>query len=146
MPDFTLEIRVAQQKDKADIETILEICELDSRDLKTEDFLIICDSQKTLGCIRHKMYAGNIVEICSWGVLPEYRQRGLGKQLLKEKIRILKEKKYTDIYVVTAEEKYFIGSGFLRIPNPPDVIQEKIEWCTIHLPYPLPYFAMKLLH
>jgi len=139
-----LEIRAAKPNDKPQIENILRICELDSRNLKVEDFLVIHNFQQIAGCIRHKIHSGNIAEICSWGVLPEFRQRGLGRQLLKEKIRELKEKKFSDIYVITVEEKYFTGSGFLRDAHPPRVIQEKIDWCTIHLPYPLPYFAMKL--
>lgn len=126
-----------------DILHVLEVCELDNRDIVPESFLIAKVDEKVIGCIRHKFHDENTVEICSLGVLPNFRGKGIGKALLKKKLNELINKNIRPIYVVTVDDRIFVPLGFKHDSNPKTAVQNKIKWCEKHLPVEKEYFAMK---
>jgi N-acetylglutamate synthase-like GNAT family acetyltransferase len=127
----------------ADIMHVLEVCELDSREMIPENFFIATVDEKVIGCIRHKIHDENTVEICSLGVLPDFRSKGIGKALLSKKLNELIQKNIQPVYVVTVDDRIFVPFGFKHDSNPKMAIKNKIQWCEKHLPVDKEYFAMK---
>lgn len=138
-------IERANGSNLTDIIHVLEVCELDNREIVPENFFVATVDEKVVGCIRHKTHNENTAEICSLGVLPDFRSKGIGKALLKKKLNELISKNIRTIFVVTVDDRIFVPFGFTYEPKPENGIRSKILWCKEHLPVEKEYFAMKYI-
>ncbi|MCX8079808.1 MAG: GNAT family N-acetyltransferase [Bacteroidia bacterium] len=147
MKDFgAYKVCRANADEMPEILKILSICELDARDCKPENFLLAKIGENIVGCIRHKIHPDGVAEICSLGVLPEFRNRGIAKCLFNEKLNELLEQGIKEIYLITIDEKFFLPFGFEIKYKLPYFIEQKLNWCKEHLPVVQPYFAMGHAH
>ena len=92
------------------------------RDNKKSDFLFtVWDDKKLVGM-------GRIVEdgvMCMFydiGMHPDYQNRGIGKHIMKNLIKFVKNKKYASIVLFGWEKNpnnipFYENFGFVRVPN-----------------------------
>lgn len=99
---------------------------LDDIDLKREQFLVAKVGTKVIGFGRIKVYP-DALELCSLGVLPEYRGRGIGKELVNE---LIKKANRQAIFVVCIIPDFFRRFGFEATHIYPDSLKVKINYCT----------------
>ncbi|HSH67467.1 MAG TPA: GNAT family N-acetyltransferase [Bacteroidia bacterium] len=113
--------------------------ELDNRELKKEEFCSAFRDQLLLGFGRLRKHS-DCIELCSLGVIPSYRNQGIGKAITAELIR----KTPNPIYLVCIIPSFFKPFGYREITTYPSAIQQKIDYCNQSLPVPEPYVAMCL--
>lgn len=110
------EIRNAKQADIRDIKKLLSFYALDTVKVEKNlpEFKIAEKDGKMVGCAC--LDAGDIVELRSIAVLPSYRNKGIGSQLVKAVLERAAE--ITDIvYLRTTSPVFFERKGACRIEN-----------------------------
>jgi len=120
-----MEIRKAK---KADLPQIIELAEkydLDSEDMRAPEFMVAEDGGKIIGIGRLRKHE-DIYELCSLGVLEEYRKSGVGKELV---INLLKNAK-GEVYLATIIPDFFIQFGFKKVDQIPAAMVKKAHWCV----------------
>lgn len=98
---------------------------LDDIDLKSEQFLVAKVGTKAIGFGRIKVYP-DALELCSLGVLPEYRGLGIGRELVNE---LIKKANRQPVFVVCIIPDFFKRFGFKATPIYPDSLKPKINYC-----------------
>ncbi len=122
-----------------------EICaciskfELDDRELKREEFCAAYYNKQLLGFGRLRKHK-ECMEICSLGVLPPFRGKGIGKSIATALIK----KATTPVYVVCIIPDFFKHVGFKQVQTVPFSIQEKLIYCSDTLLVEETYVAMRL--
>ena len=100
--------------------------QLDYQDMREEQFIIAKNSNDIIGFGRLKNHSG-CTELCTLGVVTEYRGRGIGKALVNE---LIKKAEGKSIYVVCIIPAYFQKLGFEITEQFPDAIKRKHTLCT----------------
>ena len=80
------------------------------------------------------------IELCSLGVVTNYRRQGIGKAIVKELIK----KSSDSIHLVCIIPDFFTPFGFKIVEQYPNAIQNKLKYCTQELVVPETYVAMCL--
>jgi len=113
--------------------------ELDDRQLKKEEFLCAFDRENLLAFGRLREYK-DFSEICSIGVIPEMRAKGIGRQITQALI----QKSNVPIFLVTIIPEFFNALGFEYCDSYPNEIKEKLNYCRCSLIVAEEYAVMKL--
>lgn len=127
------------EKEFNKIRLLIAEFELDSRDLKKEQFIIALHNDELLGFGRLREHI-DCSELCSLGVVASYRKQGIGKAIVNKLIENSQKK----IYLVCIIPDFFEPFGFLKVEKYPPSIIAKIEYCTSDLKVPETYVAMLL--
>jgi N-acetylglutamate synthase-like GNAT family acetyltransferase len=130
-------IRSCDHEEFAEIKKYISEFELDDRGLEQEQFLIALIGNRMAAFGRVRTY-GSFSEVCSMGVLPEFRSMGLGKQMFG----ILAQKAAMPVYIVTIMPEYYAPFGFDHCNIYPEEIKEKLNYCTASLPVEEKYVVM----
>jgi N-acetylglutamate synthase-like GNAT family acetyltransferase len=80
--------------------TILDLIMLvkgDDRKLEPSQFLVACNNDQVVGCIRTVQAESDCKELASLVVLPQHRNKGLGSNLVQ---KILDKDKFRPLYLV----------------------------------------------
>ena len=117
---------------------ILEF-ELDDRELKKEQFCAAFNDVQLLGFGRLWQH-NDCIELCSLGVIPSHRNRGIGKAITTKLIETSKR----PIYLTCIIPHFFTPFGFETVTSYPYSIQEKLDYCRESLPVEETYVAMRL--
>lgn len=87
-------------------------------DSQISNFLVALDeNHKVVGCVGSKLYEA-CVEIISLQVIDGYQQRGLGRELLRRKVRELKKWRNLRIFALVTEaaaKSLFLPIGFIKV-------------------------------
>jgi ribosomal protein S18 acetylase RimI-like enzyme len=75
-------------------------------DVQNTIFLTACDSGKQIGFISIKINNEYTAEIFVMGILKEYHNKGIGKKLMNEGEKILRERNYKYLMVKTLGESH----------------------------------------
>ena len=113
--------------------------ELDDRALQPEQFLIAIINDKLAGFGRIREYA-ECAEMCSMGVLPEFRNKGVAKELTKALI----QKTAKPLYLVCIIPHFFENFNFKIVTTYPPELKNKLDYCTGELVVEETYVVMKL--
>ena len=108
------------------IQKLLSTYFLDMEDLDPEDFLLYEIDGKIIGCIsliKTKLHGGNIMEIHSIAVHPNFRGKGIGTKLGKHLLKKIENNAF-DFYVRTTVPRFFEKLNFVKIENS----EKKILW------------------
>ena len=120
------------------VEHYVDEMELDNRNLEGRQFLTMHNEQGLLvGFGRVREYRG-FSEMCSMGILPGERLKGLGKEMTGQMI----EKAKQPIYLVCIIPGFFEAFGFRICNQYPPEIMEKLNYCLDNLAVPEPYVVM----
>lgn len=120
-----MKLRNAQPSDMDNIYKIALKYDLDSNDMKAEDFIVAEENGSIIGFGRLWQH-DDAVELGTIGVVEEYRKKGVAKAIIKDLLGKTKE----NVYLTTLIPGYFEQFGFKRLTTPPpqSMIRKK-EWC-----------------
>jgi amino-acid N-acetyltransferase len=116
---------------------IAEFC-LDDNDLNPEQFLVAKMDSEVIGFGRLRAYS-DCFELCSLGVIPSFRRKGIGSALTEALI----QKSSASLYTVTIIPEFFSRFGFKVLQEFPIEIETKLKYCISALSVPEPYMVMK---
>jgi N-acetylglutamate synthase-like GNAT family acetyltransferase len=119
-------LRQALETDLKSINEAIHEMQLDATAIDYHQFIIAELNGEFAGFGRIKEY-NDSKELCSLGVLPKYRGKGISRLLIKE----LKTKAVIKpLHVVTIIPALFEKFGFKEIVNYPTSLIPKINYCT----------------
>ncbi len=133
-----MKIREPDKNDFLKIKMLIELFELDNRQLTKDQFLAASSQIGLIGFGRIKEY-GSCSELCSLGVIEPQRYKGVGKQVVKALI----EKAKSPLYLVCIIPEFFEPLGFTIVKKYPDELKDKLKYCTSELPVEETYVVMK---
>lgn len=137
MHTMSPQITACSKSDFEQIKNYIQKFELDNRELKASEFLVLHINEQLAGFGRVRAYS-NFYEMCSLGIITEQRQKGLGKLLVKA----LEQKATGPIYIVTIIPHYFTHFGFKICRHYPAEISNKLTYCEQGLPVEEKYVVM----
>ncbi len=100
----------------------IEQLQLDSLHLNHEQFIVAKYQERIIGFGRLRQYP-DALELCSLGVLPDYRNNGISRLLVSSLLDRAGEK---SVYVVCIIPDYFKKFGFAETTAFPESLKEKI--------------------
>lgn len=112
-------IRKAGRSDLPAIQRLLSTYFLDIEELKPEDFILVQEEGKVLGCaalIQCGSSEKEFLEIHSIAVHPNFRGKGVGSRLVNHLISTSLGQD-AELYVKTTAPVFFEKLGFVRIPD-----------------------------
>ena len=92
--------------------------------MEGDDAWLAEERDRTAGIVALKKHA-DCDELVSLGVDPEYRDRGLGRRL----VRALLEAAPGDVFLATVIPDFFERCGFKGAPSPPAGMAKDPAWC-----------------
>ncbi|MBK6833112.1 MAG: GNAT family N-acetyltransferase [Bacteroidetes bacterium] len=126
MKDCGTIIRKAEESDFTNLSVAIKEMQLDDTSMDYHQFIIAELNGEFAGFGRIKEY-NDAKELCSLGVLPKYRGKGISRLLIKE----LKTKAVIKpLHVVTIIPALFKKFGFEEIIKYPTSLLPKINYCT----------------
>ncbi|MBA3704513.1 MAG: GNAT family N-acetyltransferase [Bacteroidetes bacterium] len=134
-----LSFKTPTDQEFQDICNYIHEFELDNRILLKQEFTAAFRDNKLVGFGRLREHT-ECTELCSLGVVAQYRRKGIGKALTAELIR----KAPLNLYLVCIIPEFFIPFGFNIVKNFPSIIQNKLNYCIEELFVPEIYVVMKL--
>jgi N-acetylglutamate synthase-like GNAT family acetyltransferase len=127
------------------IEEFQQICayirefELDNRELQQEEFTAAFRENVLVGFGRLRKHI-DCTELCSLGVVTNFRKQGIGKGIVEALI----QRSSKSIHLVCIIPEFFSPFGFNIVEKYPAAILDKLHYCTQELQVPEAYVAMHL--
>ena len=115
---------------------IATLC-LDDINLEETQFLTAYYENKLAGFVRLRKY-NSCEELCSLGVLENFRLRGIGSRLVNEVFELSTK----PLFVVTVIPEFFKRFGFRETTTYPYELNYKLNYCISSLAAPEPYVVM----
>ena len=118
-----IDIRKATQADIKDIKKLLSFYALDTEKVEKNlpEFIVAVVDGRTIGCAC--LDVGDIVELRSIAILPSYRNKGIGSELVNVVLKRAAE--ITDkVYLRTTSPGFFEKKGGHRLQND----EKKLLW------------------
>jgi N-acetylglutamate synthase-like GNAT family acetyltransferase len=126
-------VRDAKNRDEVWLLDHIEEMGLDETAFRSRDYVIAMDEHKGdragFGRIRvHKTDDGEVCELTSIGVLPEWRGQGVGAHVVERLVTTARDKGFETVYALTSEANYLSQFGFeaLEPAQLPDVLQRRL--------------------
>lgn len=121
-----MRLRRAEPRDFDDIVDLARRLELDHAGMDEDIFWVAEESGEVVGIVALREHA-DCLELCSLGVDPAFRGRGVGRAL----VEALMGEAPGDIHLATVIPDYFQAIGFVRAPVVPIAFVEKRKtpWC-----------------
>lgn len=120
------------------VKNYIKAYELDDRELIADQFLVATLNDQLVGFGRIREYP-LCAEMCSLGVVEEYRNKGVAKALAKALIK----KTNKPLYLVCIIPQFFTEFGFEICTSYPPELANKLHYCTSELVVEEPYVVMK---
>jgi N-acetylglutamate synthase-like GNAT family acetyltransferase len=118
----TLTYRPSTLDDLPSIKNILLSVGGDSSDIETSPFILACEDEEIVGCVRLKKLAADSFELASLAVIPEHRGQNIGSQLVQRIVKTQSGK----IYLLCFKDRqpFYDQNGFGEIDKNhlPDVL------------------------
>ena len=127
-------VRDAKNRDEVWLLDHIEEMGLDETAFRSRDYVIAMDEQTGeragFGRIRlHKTDETEICELTSIGVLPEWREQGVGAHVVERLVTTARDKDFEAVYSLTGATEYLAQFGFSAVEPAqlPDVLQRRLE-------------------
>lgn len=114
--------------------------ELDDREIKKEQFLIVKKDDTLVAFCRMRKHKG-CDELCSLGVIPSNRGNGYAKLLLRELI----SRSDQPLYLACIIPQFFEPLGFQTTNEYPVELSDKLNYCSSELMVPEKYVVMRYI-
>jgi len=111
---------------------------LDNTDMHKEQFLVLLQNKKFTAFGRLKEHA-DCSELCTLGVVKEFRGKYFGQELTKALIKKAKH----EVYLVTVIPDYFKKVDFVITSKYPASLKSKVNMCTTQYHVGQEYRVMK---
>ena len=120
-----MKLRKACASDMPTIYNIALKYDLESDDMKADEFLVAEENNNIIGIGRLKIHP-DAIELGTIGVVEEYRNKGIATKI----INALLKKTNSDVYLTTLIPEFFEQFGFRKLgASPPDAMIRTKEWC-----------------
>lgn len=121
-----MRIRRAEQRHEDDVFNLARRLELDHDGMDEDIFWVAEESERIVGIVALREHP-DCLELCSLGVDPAFRKRGVGRAL----VEALMAEASGDVHLATIIPEYFQALGFSRTPFVPSAFVEKrnTPWC-----------------
>jgi N-acetylglutamate synthase-like GNAT family acetyltransferase len=126
-------VRDAKNRDEAWLLDYIEEMELDETAFRSRDYVIAMDEHENeragFGRIRiHKTDDGEFCELTSIGVLPAWRDQGVGAHVVERLVKTSRDKDFEVVYALSSETEYLAQFGFepLEPAQLPDVLASRL--------------------
>ena len=131
----TFEYRLSNEQYKREIISLLMDNKLPVSDLNSSktQFIISIENDNVIGCIGIEPYEKDGL-LRSLAVHPDYRNLGIGTQLLQRLLAYCRQLGIENVHLLTTTaEKYFLSKGFLNAnrDEAPESIKKTLEFSTI---------------
>jgi N-acetylglutamate synthase-like GNAT family acetyltransferase len=117
----------ALNTDLPDIIELLETLNLDMEEVHYSEFFVCKDKGELIAAGRVREYEDGVFELCSLGVLEDYRGAGVGIDIVKA---LLQKHSLDSVYVVTEIPTYFEKSGFVLSNVKSERLLDKQKRCV----------------
>jgi len=114
-------IRRAVVNDILIINQYIYLYSLDGENIDYKNFFVAEKNKKIIGFARIKNYK-EFKELATFGIISEYRNKGIGKKLIRE---IIKLSDFKIIWITTVIPDFFAKLGFIASTEPPDELKNK---------------------
>ena len=133
-----MEIKTCNASEFELVKKYIAELELDDRKLLKEQFVIAVSDGELIAFGRVREY-DNFSELCSMGVIPKARSKGVSKIVFQALIDKAQKTKYLACII----PDYFIPFGFEICDDYPPEMQDKLDYCIGSLPVEEKYVVMK---
>lgn len=89
-----------------------------------DNFIVAVEDNRIIGSVTHYAYGSSLKEVRSLAVEKNFHGKGIGKALLSELIKQVRQKDNARIFTLTYRPDFFEKNGFTRVPK--DDFPEKI--------------------
>ena len=127
-------VRDARNRDEVWLLDHIEEMELDEEAFRSRDYVIAVDERSDdrtgFGRIRiHKSDDGDICELTSIGVLPEWRGQGIGAHVVERLLQEAGDQEFETVFSLSGEPEYLAQFGFEPIDEGalPPSLQQRLE-------------------
>lgn len=130
-----------RQPNAAEFEQVKKYAEkfrLDNENMERNQFKVLLRDNKLAAFGRLKVHK-DAIELCTLGVVEEYRGKKLGEVLVSDFVAAAEQ----DIYLVTVIPFFFSKMGFKETKQYPASLQEKCDNCCSHYHVDETYVVMK---
>jgi len=137
---MTLSFKTPTEKEFQQICHYIHEFELDDRSLNRQQFIAAFRGNELVGFGRLRDHS-DCTELCTLGVITQYRRQGIGKAIVAELVRISP----SNLFLVCIIPEFFTPFGFAIVNEYPAPLLNKLNYCTSELVVPETYVVMKLL-
>lgn len=123
---MVIQIEAAINTDLPDIMELLEDLNLDMEDLHYTQFLVVKDKGEMIAAGRIRLHEDGLPELCSLGVHPEYRSRGIGKGIV---CGLLEKYPQSKVWLLSEIPDFFEKTGFVKTDELPEILEDKSRRC-----------------
>jgi N-acetylglutamate synthase-like GNAT family acetyltransferase len=116
----------ALNTDLPDIIELLETLNLDMEEVHYSEFFVCKDKGELIAAGRVREYEDGAFELCSLGVLEDYRGAGIGTDIVKA---LMQKHSLDSVYVVSEIPDFFGKCGFVLSKHKSEFLQDKIKRC-----------------
>ena len=95
--------------------------------LHFSEFFVCKDKGELIAAGRVREYEDGVFELCSLGVLEDYRGAGIGTDIVKA---LLQKHSLDSVYVVTEIPEFFEKTGFVKSTHKSEYLQDKLKRCV----------------
>jgi N-acetylglutamate synthase-like GNAT family acetyltransferase len=118
-------IKTAESHHQNEILKIIEKENLDNVNVHYSEFIIALKQQSIIGIGRIRNH-NEINELCSLGIVPNERGKGIGRAIVKA---LIEKVKGENLFLVSDIPLYFNKLGFVTTKEKPVQMFEKLEHC-----------------
>lgn len=126
-------VRDARNRDEVWLLDRMEELGIDETSFRSRDYVIAVDEETDeragFGRVRiHKTESDEFCELTSIGVLPAWREQGVGAHVLERLVHEAGDEGFDHVYSLTDETEYLTQFGFEDVPEEslPDAIAERL--------------------
>jgi len=128
-------IRDAKNRDEAWLLDAIEQLGLDDVAFRSRDYVIAVDEESgdRAGFGRLRLHRGdeeeNRIELTGIGVLPEWRDRGVGAHVIERLVDTAAADRFETVYVLTDQPEYLTQFGFERVDTDdlPEALSDRLD-------------------
>jgi N-acetylglutamate synthase-like GNAT family acetyltransferase len=126
-------VRDAKNRDEVWLLDQIEALELDETAFRSRDYVIAVDEhtgeRAGFGRIRVHKDDEDVCELTSIGVLPEWREQGVGAHVVERLVTTARDTEFETVYALTSETDYLAQFGFSPVEPAqlPDALQRRLE-------------------
>lgn len=127
-------VRDAKNRDEVWLLDQIEAMELDETAFRSRDYVIAVDEhtgeRAGFGRVRiHKTDDDEFCELTSIGVIPDWRDQGVGAHVVERLITTARDTEFEKVYALTSETAYLSQFGFSAVESAqlPDALEHRYE-------------------